>query len=98
MRCVRVVQEYRVNWFEMEPVIRQLFDGALLCRRRLQCRPREVRRRGGHARRDRRSGIFQRQIKHEGAAFARRAAQMNFSAEQAREFAADGKTKTSTAV
>ena len=39
-----------------------------------------------------------RQVKREHAAFARRAAQLNFAAEQAGEFAADRKTETRAAV
>jgi len=39
-----------------------------------------------------------RQIQSEGAAFAGSAAQLNFSTEQTREFAADGQPQTRSAV
>src|SRR5262245_33621600 len=44
------------------------------------------------------SGIFQRQVQRERAAFAGRAAQVNLATEQVREFAADRKAKARAAV
>src|SRR6185437_12985553 len=59
-----------------------------LCRRRVATR----------ARRHRRADILQRQVEHEGAADTWRRAQLNFAAEQARQFAADGEAETGAAV
>jgi hypothetical protein len=97
MRIVFDDQENGVSGFEIQPVVRQLLDDPLLCRD-LQHRRRIVRRSGMDARRHRRSGIFQRQIEHEGAALAGRTAQVNFAAEQACKFAADGESETRTAI
>jgi len=88
MRVVLDDQQDGISGFEIEPVIRQLFDDPLL-RHGLQCRHGSVERRGRGPRRDRRAGIFQRQIEHEGAALAGRTAQVNFAAEQGRKLAAD---------
>ena len=45
-----------------------------------------------------RAGIFDRQIEREGAAHARRAAQLDLAAEQVRELAADGEAEAGAAV
>src|SRR3984957_16050012 len=44
------------------------------------------------------SGIFQRQIKHERTALAGRTAQVDFAAEQARKFTADGQPEAGAAI
>ena len=97
MRVVLDDQENRIARLEVEAVVGKLFDDALL-RRGLQHRRRTVRRGLQDARRHRRPGIFQRQIQREGRALARRRAQMDFTAEQARELAADGETKPGAAI
>src|SRR6185369_10691390 len=43
------------------------------------------------------AGILQRQIKREGAALADRAAELDFTAQEARELAADGETEAGAA-
>ena len=45
-----------------------------------------------------RAGICERQVKREGAALARRAAQLDFAAEQVGQFAADGEAEPGAAV
>ena len=95
-RITRIVfddQEDAISRFEVEAVVRQLFDDPLLGSRCLGegRRGRGTRCNGG-------TGICQRQIEHEGAALAGRAAQVNFAAEQARQFAADGKAEAGAAV
>ena len=97
MRIVFDDQKNGVARLEIEPVVRQLLDHALLCGN-LQRRRRPERRRGRRARRHRRSGIFDRQIEHERTALAGRAAQMNFAAEQARKLAADGEAEAGAAI
>src|SRR3569833_2943224 len=54
--------------------------------------------RSGGRQGERRAGILQRQIEGERAADAGRGAQLDFAAEQAREFAADGEAETGAAV
>ena len=53
---------------------------------------------GADPRSHRRPGVFQRQIEHEGAAFAGRALKMDFAAEQARKLAADGEAQAGAAI
>ena len=91
MRIVLDDQEDGISGGEVEAVVRQLLDDPLLRRCDLQRRRRGARCHGG-------TGIFQRQIKHEGRALAGRAAQMDFAAEQACEFAADGQAEAGAAV
>ncbi len=100
LRIVRVVfddQENSVSRFEIEPVVRQLLGDPLLGRG-LQRGRRRVAGGGGRAGRHRRAGIFQRQIKREGAALAGGAVQMDFAAEQTCEFAADGQAEARAAI
>src|SRR5882757_7720973 len=92
-------QQDAVAGLEVEPVVGQLLDDAFGRRRCwLERRWLVVLLLRRDARRERRAGIFQRQIEREGRALAGRAAQMNLAAEQARELAADREAKAGAAV
>ena len=97
MRIIFDDQKDSVSGLEVEPVIRNLLDGALL-RRHRQRRCNVVLRRRADPRRHRGPGIFQGQIEGEDAALARRALKVNFSAQQVRQLAADRKTKAGAAI
>src|SRR5579862_1775128 len=101
-RVVRIVLDYEqdlVAGLQIHPVIGDRLDHALrgnvqsgkLRRRHWRGCRRSVER---HSRSD----VFDRQIERKGRAGAGRTAQMNFTAEEARQFTADGKTKAGTAV
>src|SRR6202043_61020 len=79
-------------------VVRKLLDDALLGRDLQRRRSTVLRRCGVDARGHRRSGVFQRQVEHERTALAGGAAQVDFTAEQACKFAADGETEAGAAV
>ena len=98
---VRIVlddQQDGVAGLDVEPVVGNLLDR----RARRRGRPALGRRRRPRpphgARRRRRADIFDRQVEREGAAGARRAAQLDFAAEQARQLAADGEAEAGAAV
>ena len=86
-----------ISRFEIQAVIRKLLDDALLRDDRHR-RRNAVLRWSADPRRHRRAGILQRQIEHEGGALAGRALQVNFTAQQARKLAADGKAEAGAAV
>ncbi len=100
-RIMRVVLDDKqdvVARIQIHPVVRDRFDRALGCDvqpgKLLRHRRRSRRRMRRHGRTD----IFDRQIKREGRPLTRRAVQVNFAAEQARQFAADGKAEAGTAI
>ncbi len=91
MRIVLNNQKNRIPRFEIQSIVRELFDDTLL-RRDLQRRRSVVLGQSIDSRSHRRPGVFQRQIENEGAAFARRAPKMNLATQQARKLTADGQT------
>jgi hypothetical protein len=97
MRIVLDNQQNGVAGLQAQTIVRQLLGDALL-RHGGHRRRRAILCRGADPRRDRRSGIFQRQIEREDTAFARGTLQMDFAAKQARKLTADSKAKARAAV
>ena len=102
-RIVRIVlddQQDGVAGLDFQPVVGDVLDGPI--GRGRPRAPRRLHRRRPHQRSARtpigRADVFHRQIEHEGRAFARRAVQLDFAAEQVRQFAADGEAEAGAAV
>ncbi len=97
MRIIFDDQKDGVAGLQCQAIIRQLLDHALLRHDGHRRGSTELR---GHSRprRDRRSGILERQIEREHAAFAGRALQVDFATEQAGQLTADGEAKARATV
>ena len=101
MRVVLDDQQDAVAGLDLQPIVRDVLHGAI-GRRQPRARgpcmvsgPRHGARAAGRVGR---TDVFHRQIEREGAALARRAVQLDFAAEQVREFAADREAEAGAAV